>query len=72
MRLLTSALRPGCMCTRAHTHTHTHTGEEQAKVELLSGRLAQLGEDVDGLLAGLSLADDGDEGASGGDGGELL
>jgi outer membrane murein-binding lipoprotein Lpp len=34
------------------------TGEEQAKVEVLSSRLEELGEDVDKLLEAVAAADD--------------
>lgn len=39
------------------------TGEEQAKVDVLSGRLAELGEDVDALLATVAVeaGEDGEE-----------
>lgn len=34
------------------------SGEEQAKVEVLSDRLAQLGEDVDALLATVAVQEE--------------
>jgi hypothetical protein len=48
------------------------TGEEQAKVEALSGRLAELGEDVDVLLAPLLARLEGEEEEDGEGGEELL
>lgn len=48
-----------------------HAGEEQAKVEVLSGRLADLGEDVDALLATVAVQGE-DEGAEQDEAAELL
>lgn len=36
------------------------TGEEQAKVEVLSDRLAELGQDVDALLATVAAREEGE------------
>jgi len=36
-------------------------GEEQAKVEVLSGRLTELGQDVDALLASVAAKEDEEE-----------
>jgi hypothetical protein len=41
----------------------SHAGEEQAKVEVLSGRLAELGEDVGALLATVAVQAEEEEGA---------
>jgi hypothetical protein len=48
-----------------------HAGEEQAKVEVLSDRLADLGEDVEALLATVAVQGEG-EGAEQDEAEELL
>lgn len=49
-----------------------HAGEEQAKVEVLSGRLVELGEDVDALLASVAAEEEEDDGGDEAGAEELL